>query len=610
MNTEATPTPTPTVKSLETIGNNLVDSATNFIQPWIPWLIALAVIALVVAIATPWLISRYVLWKEVYKYSRSEVLLAPFKATYRGIYKLIKKKSAPREWRVVQPRDLLKKKEELMKHPKIRAALTANEEERLWVVDRGTYQKNIFGRNEKGERIVTGTETAYKSHYFDFKAWLSPYPETVRKLNKLTPSYNPKTQRYLPREWVRLMANRLIIREATPKESLGLVQPKHGRDFFIIEVYADHSTPNEMRKLADPIKAALELGDLREIDKDNPRRVTWLATMPGVKTPLANEHMPTGAEFIKANPANKELSRVPLAITNTGAVWSVHPMHTLIVGVTGAGKSTPLNTLTAQLSDAVLAGTCIITALDPKSNGDLRKWGKSSIYTACGKSPDDYVRLINSFYESMQERGKILIQEDTSTGTNFTAEDIDFSDFHASTKTPLRILMIDEIPGVINDLKKHPEGKGALQHLNRVLREGRSLGHIIVAATQSLAKATLEDIDRENFVYKIALSIESEYQNGVMLGTEAAANGFNACDIPVDIKTHEFTGVAYVKDDKGGDPIMLRFPFFPNAQIANIMNKHPKPKTGAVPTVAAIEPEREQVAPEALEFDLDDIDTL
>lgn len=604
-NTPVTPTPTPTP--------DLLDTAMQTIQPWTPALIALAVLVIAIAIATPWLTNRYIVWKEVYGYTRLEAFLAPFKAIYRGIYKLIRKKPAPRPWRLIQPRDLLKKKEQLMNHPKIRAALTTKDEERLWVVDRGTYQKNIYGKNDKGEQVVTGTETVYKSYHFDFKAWLSPYPETVLKLNKLKPTYNPQKQRYLPREWVRIMANRLIIREATPKESLGLVKPKHGRDFFVIELYADHSTPDEMRKLESAIKTALELGDLREIDKGNPRRVTWLATMPGVKTPLANEYMPTGTEFITANPANKELSRVPLAITNTGTVWSVRPMHTLIVGVTGAGKSTPLNTLTAQLSDAVLAGTCTITALDPKSNGDLRKWGKSSIYTACGTKPDDYVRLINGFYESMQELGKTLAQEDTSTGTNFTAEDIDFSDFNASTKTPLRILMIDEIPGVIDDLKKHPEGKGALKHLNRVLREGRSLGHVIIAATQSLAKATLEDIDRENFVYKVALSIESEYQNGVMLGTEAASRGFNACDIPIDLKTHEYTGVAYVKDSKGGDPIMLRFPFFPNEQIADIMNKHPKPKTGAIPTVSATEPEQgqdSQVAPEALNIDLDDIDTL
>lgn len=600
METPTLPTPTPTPTS------NILNRAADTVQSWTPALIALAVLALVVAIATPWLINQYIIWREAYNYSRFEAFLAPFKALYRLIYKLVTKREAPRPWRLIQPRDLLKKKEELMKHPEVRAALTSSEEQSHWITDRGTYTKSVFGKNEQGQKVFTGTETAYRKHRLDFKAWLSPYPSTVRKLCELKPSYNSQKQRYLPREWVRIMANRLIIREATPKESLGLVKPKRGRDFFVIELYADHSTPDKLRKLEAPIKSALQLGDLREIDKGNPRRVTWLATMPGVKTPLANDYMPTGADFIKAHPANDKLTSVPLAVTVTGDVWSVRPMHTLIVGVTGAGKSTPLNTLTAQLSDAVLAGTATITALDPKAKGDLRtKWGRSAIYTACGTNPDDYMRLIDAFYESMQEQGELPSQSMTQ-GSTFTAADLSYTDFSASTKTPLRILMIDEIPAVIDDLTKTAEGKATLKRLNRVLREGRSLGHIVIAATQSLDKKTLDIINRENFVYKIALSIESEYQNGVMLGTEAAARGFNACDIPITLKTHEFTGVAYVKDSGGGDPIMLRFPFFPDEQIADIMNRHVQPTQSAAPTVADTADEQ---APEDLD-DLDDIDTL
>lgn len=593
-----TPTPTPTT--------NYLERAAEAVQSWTPALIALAVLALVVVIATPRLINQLIIWRESRGYTRFEAFLAPFKALYRLIYKLITKREAPRPWRLIQPRDLLKKKEDLMNHPDIRAALTNPEEQSQWITDRDTYKQSIYGENADGQRVFKGTETAYRKHKLDFKAWLSPYPGTVRTLCKYSPNYNSKTQRYMPREWVRIMASRVIIREATPKESLGLVKPKRGRDFFVIELYADHSTPDKLRKLEAPIKSALKLGDLREIDKDNPRRVTWLATMPGVKTPLANDYMPTGADFIKAHPANDKLTSVPLAVTITGDVWSVRPMHTLIVGVTGAGKSTPLNMLTAQLSDAVLAGTATITALDPKAKGDLRtKWGRSAIYTACGTNPDDYMRLIDAFYESMQEQGELPSQSMTQ-GSPFTAADLSYTDFSASTKTPLRVLMIDEIPAVIDDLTKTAEGKASLKRLNRVLREGRSLGHIVIAATQSLDKKTLESINRENFVYKIALSIESEYQNGVMLGTEAAARGFNACDIPITLKTHEYTGVAYVKDSGGGDPIMLRFPFFPDEQIADIMNRHVQPTQSAAPTVADTADEQ---APEDLD-DLDDIDTL
>lgn len=596
METPTLPTPTPTPTT------NYLERAADTVQSWTPALIAVAVLALVVAIATPRLINQLIIWRESRGYTRFEAFLAPFKALYRLIYKLITKREAPRPWRLIQPRDLLKKKERLMNHPDIRAALTSSEEQSQWITDRDTYKKAIYGENADGQKVFKGTETDYRKHKLDFKAWLSPYPGTVKTLCRYSPNYNSKTQRYLPREWVRIMASRVIIREATPEESLGLVQPKHGRDFFIIELYADHSTPDKLRKLEAPIKSALKLGDLREIDKDNPRRVTWLATMPGVKTPLDSEYMPSGAEFISKHPASPNLKRVPLAVTDRGEVWSLQPpLHTLIVGVTGSGKSSPLNTLTAQLSDAVLAGTCTITALDPKPKGDLRKWGLSDIYTECGTNPDDYERLITAFYESMQEQGKVLPQDNIPTGANgFDEKDIDFTDFKATTKAPLRVLLIDEIPAVIDDLNKSPEGKAALRKLNRVLREGRSLGHIVVAASQSLAQKTLENIDRENFVYKVALRIESEHQNGIILGTEAAPNGFSACNIP---KGGAFIGVAYVKDDSGGDPLRVRFPYFPNKQIAEIMNRHLKPSVTSTETRVT--------AAELDDFDeLDDIDTL
>lgn len=101
-NVLSTPTPTPT--------SNVLDKAADAVQPWVPTLIAVAVLALAVAIATPWLINRYIIWREANNYTRLEAFCAPFKALYRLTYRLIKKQEAPRPWRLTQPRDLLKKK--------------------------------------------------------------------------------------------------------------------------------------------------------------------------------------------------------------------------------------------------------------------------------------------------------------------------------------------------------------------------------------------------------------------------------------------------------------------------------------------------------------------
>ena len=535
-----TPTPSPTASKLD----GLIDSAT----PWLIYAgIAAVILGILYLIATRVLINSWIVWRESSSWSLSNALTPKSRRRY-----------IPQ-----QPRDLLKVKADLMCHKNIRSAFAPSEESGEWLKERKTNTQTLTDKDGK-----TSTKEVLESTTFDFSAWLSPYPRTVKRFIKTAPSYSSKTQRYLPREEVRTIANRITIREATESEAQGLVAAKGERTFFIIDLSCAHSTADKIRSLKPSIIAALKLGDLREIKHNDPQRVTYLATMPGVDTALSNGNMPTGSEFIKAHPANRDLTRVPLAVTEDGGVWAVRPMHTLIVGVTGSGKSSPLNMITAQLSDAVMAGTATIDAIDPKANGDLRtKWGRSNIYRSCGEGADDYVRQIREFWESMES-----FSTDTGalTRSSLTASTLTVSDFKASTQTPLRVLMIDELPSMINDLKHHPEGKRAIDLLNQILRKGRSLGHIVIAASQTLEKADLEGVDRNSFVYKVALRLDSTYQSDYILGSGASAAGFDSKDIP---NSAGYIGVALVRDETG-DPVKVRFPFFPNEQIVDIMRRH------------------------------------
>lgn len=541
-NTPVTPVPTPTT-----------DSTSHLMEMATPWLIyagiAAAVLGILYLFVTHVVIHQWIVWREANGFSLGNALTRKSRRRY-----------IPK-----QPRDLLQVKATLMCHKNVRAAFAPSEESGEWLKERGTTTQTYTDKDGK-----TATKEVPESTTFDMSAWLSPYPRAVKEFNKKAPKYNSKATRYLPREEVRTIANRITIREASSTEAQGLVATKNERKFFVIDLSCAHSTADKIRSLKPSIIAALKLGDLREIKHDDPQRVTYLATMPGVKTALSNENMPTGAEFIQKHPANTSLTRMPLAVTEDGGVWAVKPMHTLIVGVTGSGKSSPLNMITAQLSDAVLAGTATIDAIDPKANGDLRtKWGRSGIYRSCGEGADDYVRTIREFWESMEsfstDTGK-LTKDDLSDDSDV----LEVSDFKASTTTPLRVLMIDELPSMINDIKHHPEGKRAIELLNQILRKGRSLGHIIIAASQTLEKADLEGVDRMSFVWKVALRLDSTYQSDYILGSGASAAGFDSKDIP---NSPGFIGVALVRGE-AGDPVKVRFPFFPNAQIMDIMRKH------------------------------------
>ena len=541
-NTPVTPTPTPTADS----ANRLMEMAT----PWLIYAgIAAVVLGILYLITTRVVIHQWIVWREANGFSLGNALTRKSRRRY-----------IPK-----QPRDLLQVKATLMCHKNVRAAFAPSEESGEWLKERGTTTQTYTDKDGK-----TATKEVPESTTFDFSAWLSPYPRAVKEFKKKSPNYNSKNTRYLPREEVRTIANRVTIREASASEAQGLVASGKERKFFVIDLSCAHSTADKIRSLKPSIIAALKLGDLREIKHDDPQRVTYLATMPGVDTALSNDNMPTGAEFIAKHPANTSLTRMPLAVTEEGGVWAVKPMHTLIVGVTGSGKSSPLNMITAQLSDAVLAGTATIDAIDPKANGDLRtKWGRSGIYRSCGEGADDYVRTIREFWESMESfstnTGK-LTKDDLSDDSDV----LEVSDFKASTTTPLRVLMIDELPSMINDVKHHPEGKRAIELLNQILRKGRSLGHIVIAASQTLEKADLEGVDRMSFVWKVALRLDSTYQSDYILGSGASAAGFDSKDIP---NSPGFIGVALVRGE-AGDPVKVRFPFFPNTQIMDIMRKH------------------------------------
>lgn len=573
-----TSTPTPTATPQGSNSTSLFDPLLDLIQPWVPLLVAVAAAVIVLAIATPILINRLVVWKEINGYSRLEAFCAPFKAIYRRIYKLIKKQETPRPYRVIQPRELLQEKEKLMKHAAIKSALIAKGEENLWIVERGTYTKNIYKGSmwSDGGNEIVGTKEVPKSYHFDFVKWLSPYRNTVKDLtNETRNKYDSKKYRYLPRVQARIMADRLIVRKTTDTEALGLIQPedaKYKYGFYVIEIYATHSTPEDILKLEPAIKAALKLEKLKQLEVTS-NRVTWLALMPGVKTPLENDSMPTGPEFVKANPANNSLTRIPFAVSATGKPWVLVPHHTLLVGKSGAGKSSLLYMLGAQLSDAVLDGRAELFAIDPKVDGEIRtQWGRTNFFkdTANIKQIDKWATIVDRFYELMESKD---VDDSKFTKATLNANALKQNTFKASKKTPLRILFIEELPSFIGIMNKRPEGKETIEKLNQILRKGRSSGHFIFSAAQNIERGKLDPLDPKGFIIKIPLALtDTSWLINLMLGDGAAERGYDTRKFnPKDNPEHRGLGYAVGED---GEPIMIRFPYFDEDQLETLLRKH------------------------------------
>lgn len=572
-NAPTTPTPTPTNTGTP---SELYDSLLELVQPWIPLLVAVAVAAIVLAIATPWLIHRYIAWKEVYGYSRLEAFLAPYKAIYRGIYKLIKKEPPPRPYRVIQPRELLQAKEDLMKHPSIKSALIAKDDESLWIVKRDTVTRNIYeGSLWNGDSKVVGTKEVPKTYRLDFATSLSPYPRTVKDLTRaMRGKYNSTDNRYLPRVQARIMADRLIVRKTTDTEALGLLQPKDTKykyGFFIIEIYATHSTPEEVLKLEPAIKAALKLENLKQLEVTS-NRVTWLALKPGVKSALSDESMPTGIEFIKKNPVtDKGLGDIPMAVAATGKPWILPMHHTLLVGKSGAGKSSLLNMTCAQLAPAIIDGRAKVYAIDPKGNGEARtQWARAGAFEMAGNvdNIDEWVHIINVFYDLMESQP---IDDTKFTAETLNEQALKVNTFKASKEKPLHILFIEELPGFVDAIDTHPEGAHVISKVNQILRKGRSLGFYIFSAAQNIERGTLGGIDAKGFINKIALALnDTEYLNKLILGEDSIKRGYDARKLNPSNKNPDHRGLGYAKGETG-DPVMVRFPYFDHSQLVQVL---------------------------------------
>lgn len=611
-NAPTTPTPTPTSNST----SELFNSALELLQPWIPLLVAVAVAAIVLAIATPWLIHRYIVWKEVYGYSRLEAFLAPYKAIYRGIYKLIKKEPAPRPYRVIQPRELLQAKEDLMKHPSIKSALIAKDDESLWIVKRDTVTRNVYeGSLWNGDSKVVGTKEVPKTYRLDFATSLSPYPRTVKDLTRaMRGKYNTTDNRYLPRVQARIMADRLIVRKATDTEALGLLQPKDAKykyGFFIIEIYATHSTPEDILKLEPAIKAALKLEKLNQLEVTS-NRVTWLALKPGVKSALSNESMPTGVEFIKQHPIDKHLGAIPLAVTAAGKPWIQPLQHTLLVGRSGSGKSSLLNMVCAQLTPAILDGRAEIYAIDPKSNGEVRtQWARAGAFKMSGNvdNIDEWVHIINVFYDLMESQP---VDDTQFTADTLNKQALTANTFKASHENPVRILFIEELPSFVTTLKGRPDYGDTINKINQILRKGRSLGFFIFSAAQNIERGALENIDAKAFIYKYALALTgTDYINGLILGEDAAKNGYDARKLNPSPLNTEHCGLGYAKDDDS-TPVMIRFPYFSIDQLVEVLRPLVEANNAtSEPTSDAAEPlDSGAPAQEVTTVDVDDIDYL
>ena len=504
--------------------------------------------------------------------------------------------------RVTQSRALLNIKEELMNHRKVEDALAPKSESHIWLVERGTVTRDVTeGSMWDGSVKVVGTKQVPKTYHYDRASFPSPYRKTVEIFNNENRggTFDGEKLRYLPRKHVATIAKRLTVREPFPSEARGYKYHPGKGEIFVIEIDCTHATPKEVRSaLGNSLETTLwKVGkyEVKDLDPDHRSKIKLLVTAPGIKDVLHSSNMPTGKEFSEAHPMPRDMHNIPFAITEKGDVWNLSRIHTMFLGQTGAGKSSLVNTLCAQLAPAMLEGTAKLYAIDPKPEGDIERYWSTvkdffTDFAIADDGLDRWIEIVETVAKPLipdastkKKRVQITSQAEIKSGE--AAKRIDATAWKPTKEKPLTVLLIDELPSFLTRLRTE-RSKAEYERveglLNTILYMGRASGTLLFVGTQSMREVDLGKIARDQFPNRVALRHDRQYFTDLILGDGAIKNGYDPSTFPE--KDPEFKGRGYARGEEGS-PVQIRFPYYTTQEILDI--------------AAPVLPETEEEEPEA-----------
>ena len=231
------------------------------------------------------------------------------------------------------------------------------------------------------------------------------------------------------------------------------------------------------------------------------------------------------------------LDALPIGLQEDGQVYRLPLLgsHVLLVGATGAGKSSVLWSMVDQLAPAITDGTVEIWGIDPKA---MELAAGEPLFTCLAYTgPADYASTLEGAVVIMRERQASL------RGVTRLHQ--------PSPAEPLIVILIDELAALAyvneRDLRRRIENA-----LGLLLSQGRVVGVTVVGAIQDPRKDVLPD--RDLFPVRVALRLSESEQIHLVLGPGARDRGARCDQIP-----HSLPGVGYVQIDGIAEPVRIRF---------------------------------------------------
>ena len=300
---------------------------------------------------------------------------------------------------------------------------------------------------------------------------------------------------------------------------------------------------------AAPALASLLGGHSVRVAADGPTRaVVTLALRDLLVHPT---HTPPPTETVA--PGCHPLGSVALGRTLTGDPWTADARaHTLVAGMTGAGKASVMWSLLIALGPSVRAGTVRLVGVDLKAGMELTHAQK--MFSALATTPEQAVAILEREADLLAKRADAMAGVERS---------------HTPTKeSPHVLLVVDELAALTAYIADPLLRRRADTALRLLLTQGRAPGVSVWAWVQDPRKDTVPM--RNLFPQMIGLRLKDAFETEMVLGEAATRTA--PCH-RIDPR-HPGTGYAITED---GTATKVRAHYAPDHLIHQMAAEHPTP---------------------------------
>ena len=262
--------------------------------------------------------------------------------------------------------------------------------------------------------------------------------------------------------------------------------------------------------------------------------------------------------FTAQPPSRCELvatERVLMGKGEDGSEWwlPIGP-HTLVAGMSGAGKGSIFWSLAFGLAPAVRQGLVRLHGIDLK--GGMEVLMGAGLFTMQATNAAEAVTLLETLVRDMQTRTRAYAGRVRS---------------HAATvDEPLQVVMIDELAALTAYCPERDLQRRAEMAINLLCSQGRAPGFVVFACLQDPRKEVIPA--RGLFPQMIGLRLKDANETAMVLGETALSSGAHCHRISAATP-----GMGYVVPEDGGYPVRVRAGFASDAAIQSVAREFATP---------------------------------